>query len=69
MSEELLRVRDPVRYVGPSELVYTLDDLRQVALEHGMTGYIVDRHRRRWVVRFTNAYTAAVTGCLEKSVH
>jgi hypothetical protein len=63
---EPLLVGDHVRYVGPSALVFALEDLRKVALEPGMTGRIVDRQGLKWVVEFANAYTAEVMGHLER---
>jgi hypothetical protein len=47
--------------------VLALEDLRKVALEPGMTGRIVDRRGRKWVVEFTNAYTAEVMDHLERA--
>jgi hypothetical protein len=69
MDKVLLQVGDPVRYVGPSARVLSLDDLRQVPLVTGMSGHIVDRWKIHWVVEFGNAYRAAVGGHLEKWEH
>jgi hypothetical protein len=47
-----------VRYVGGSALVVSLDDGREVALEPGMVGRVVESDGRRVVVQFRNAYRA-----------
>jgi hypothetical protein len=64
--KEPLRVGDYVRYIGPSVLVFALEDLRKVVLEPGMTGRVVDRRGLKWVVEFANAYTAEGMDHLER---
>ncbi len=54
-----LALGTPVRYVGRSRLVVPLGDYREVALEPGMIGAVVEVEAEQVVVQFRNAYRAA----------